>query len=1537
MHKNTFRTPMIAKVLLLSIIGFGVGHCTNVVRITNESVFIDFSNNVNSGTSYKETTVFLDADLDFSGGLSEQFEPIGKNYNYFQGIFNGQGYTISSFTVNVTSLRYVGLFGRTNGATIRNVVLDSSCTITSLYVGSSDVHIGGIAGYCSESAIENSINMASISFSGRASWDMYTGGIVGYFDTYNYEGGIKNCANYGKILNNGSSWDSYLGGIVGKYYLYKAIWLRNCLNYGNIKDNGSTKQKTYIGGITGYSSGSEGIENCVNLGRFSAINSKKYIGGIGGYLKVSNVYNCYWDKASCTDASGSFPEQTPANSASFSNTTFELDEAVSVGNYTGTSLIDALNAAADYYYLRGYSHWLLNKDNKNVSFTVNGVERGFTLTSQLVLLPNLANEGKVMFDGWYTDSSCTKPLTDFEIASDAPLYGKWEENNNHYTISFDTRRDVSIKPISAQFKVEVSLSNGTAEREGCRVAWWETDYGDIVPFDFIVPARDITLHAVWLCTHISTAEDLVDFSISLNRDITCSQDPVFLDADIDFSRGLSERYEPINGWLKNIFKYFDGQGHTISNLVVNSTSYECTGLFGCISGAIIRNVVLDSSCSFTGSYWSGGIVAECRSYNDTCLIENNVNMASITFYGSYPDSLYIGGIVGTVIWKEYQTAVRNNANYGTIANYGNNANYGTNTNHGRSSGVCIGGIIGRNEGAPDTKIYSNLNYGNILHAGNSTYAPTVIGGIVGLNSYSEIENSVNLGKISSVAGSEYTGGIAGMFWYTTVSNCFWSSEYNLSASSIELTTTIKNCATVDTTTFKLSGWASGSQKSYTGKSLVDELNTVASAHTIQAYSHWVFNKDRKTLSFTINGKAKTLTLNSQLILLPNLASDEIMMMFDGWYTDSGCAKPLNAFSVNADTRLYGKWEENKRNYTVTFDTHGGGSVGPFSVAFGDVVTLPEDEVAKKDYMLLRWDTENGETASWKFVMPGHDITLHAVWLPMNVRTAEQLIEVSKALNNGINPNKVVVLLDSDIDFGPELSKEFEGIGKEWSNPFLGTFDGQGHVIRNLVMNSTAKSVGVIGYTERSLITNVVLDSSCTVTGTRSTNAVDEWVVSVVGGLVGVCDASPIENVVNMASVTYSGVGAGYESYIGGIAGIFYNTGEPYQGKYNGWIINSVNYGPVSHTGSSKLAYIGGIAGDVKEYVENSANYGTITHNGRSEEAYIGGIAGYGRGYIEWCLSAGTIQWKRGQNIFAGSIFGGGDSPEITNCTWTYDVGTDNVIGDNLSYSYIKDITFAEQLNTTIVDEMNDAANEVWGWTKWIILYLDEGKVNGLSQNILVVTQRVLPVPGKAGYKFTFWCKNEDCSEVYDPLTSNMTEINELYAQYVLAYGVTFDYGNGTTTENILAYNETIVYPPDPVREGYAFIGWSSNIERVPGHNITITALWAGNPSMYVEVVIRAKNMSEEQIKEALKEFTDDQFTIDYIETDGESGDTIVIIKFTSVDKAVSFVRNVTKNARENPNSFIRKATMTTKKQVSFSVKSLPISQLLTFLLFTLAF
>ena len=175
LHKNAF---CCLAALCQGVLGEGELH------IRDASDLIEFSKNVSLGTNYKGTTVFLDADIDFSGGLSEQFEPIGmnSNSNYFQGTFNGQGHTINNLEIKSSSSQYVGLFGYSSGGTIKNVVLDSSCSVVSSCSDSSEAYVGGIVGYCSYCTIESTVNMASVSFTGNTSnSNLYLGGIMDSF------------------------------------------------------------------------------------------------------------------------------------------------------------------------------------------------------------------------------------------------------------------------------------------------------------------------------------------------------------------------------------------------------------------------------------------------------------------------------------------------------------------------------------------------------------------------------------------------------------------------------------------------------------------------------------------------------------------------------------------------------------------------------------------------------------------------------------------------------------------------------------------------------------------------------------------------------------------------------------------------------------------------------------------------------------------------------------------------------------------------------------------------------------------------------------------------------------------------------------------------------------------------------------------------------------------------------------------------------------------------------------------------------------
>ena len=228
------------------------------IRIKSADELIQFSNSVNGGTNYTGYTVFLDSDLDFTG---KTMEPIGNSTKFFQGYFDGLGHVISNLTMSSSS-RYVGLFGYSGLLNLKNVILDSYCSITSsssgrqIKVSNSRYNVfsytGGIIGYCYATAgpctVESSVNMGNVTFKGTLQTGgsyysySYVGGIAGPFDSPYYVSTVKNCANYGTITFSGKSMDSNIGGIAGISHGYSSssrMYVYNCLNYGTIIHKGT--------------------------------------------------------------------------------------------------------------------------------------------------------------------------------------------------------------------------------------------------------------------------------------------------------------------------------------------------------------------------------------------------------------------------------------------------------------------------------------------------------------------------------------------------------------------------------------------------------------------------------------------------------------------------------------------------------------------------------------------------------------------------------------------------------------------------------------------------------------------------------------------------------------------------------------------------------------------------------------------------------------------------------------------------------------------------------------------------------------------------------------------------------------------------------------------------------------------------------------------------------------------------------------------------------------------------------------------------
>ena len=223
----------------------------------------EFRNRVNAGEDFEVKIVKITKDIDFGKGNTTNWEPIGNDTTNFQGIFDGQGHTISNIYINAT-MQGCGLFGYigTTGM-VKNIVVTGNITTSSSTAG-------GIAGF-NYGVIENCGNIAQIK---TGIWD--AGGIVGI-----NLGILKGSYNLGDVIctNNGGN----AGGIAGcnghDHYGNAYGYIYNCYNNASVIG-------TYSGGIAGRNGSTKPgyIYNVYSIGKTN-IAGHTWSGGI-----ISNYY-----------------------------------------------------------------------------------------------------------------------------------------------------------------------------------------------------------------------------------------------------------------------------------------------------------------------------------------------------------------------------------------------------------------------------------------------------------------------------------------------------------------------------------------------------------------------------------------------------------------------------------------------------------------------------------------------------------------------------------------------------------------------------------------------------------------------------------------------------------------------------------------------------------------------------------------------------------------------------------------------------------------------------------------------------------------------------------------------------------------------------------------------------------------------------------------------------------------------------------------------------------------------------------------------
>lgn len=247
--------------------------------------------------------------------------------------------------------------------------------------------------------------------------------------------------------------------------------------------------------------------------------------------------------------------------------------------------------------------------------------------------------------------------------------------------------------------------------------------------------------------------------------------------------------------------------------------------------------------------------------------------------------------------------------------------------------------------------------------------------------------------------------------------------------------------------------------------------------------------------------------------------------------------------------------------------------------------------------------------------------------PYQISTAAGLIWFRDIVNgsNGQTPNhgacavlmNDIVLNDGTFDANGTYTRgssntapeKWTPIGKYTDDndktPYTGTFDGQGHTIKGLYVNSASDAyVGLFGCLEGATVRNLTVDGY--VQGCNT-----------VGGIAGYASNAAIENCSNHCSVTGSST-----SKIGGIAGLNFDGAK---------IIDCYNVGTIRN--SNVYEACGGIVWGNAGTVSNCYNVGTISGN-----VYDGEIVGSNSGTVENCYYlAGTNLNAVGQNDNSGNI------------------------------------------------------------------------------------------------------------------------------------------------------------------------------------------------------------------------------------------------------------------------------------------------------------
>lgn len=631
----------------------------------------------------------------------------------FDGVFDGNGHTISNLYINNKRGNYLGLFGRIEPtsssapASVKNLKMDNvqivgsqniaavcssgrNVTFENIEVISGSItgsyFVFGISG--SGGSARNCINRANVTASGT-----YAAGVINHI-----RGEVSNCSNYGKITTRKGP----AGGIA--CVNQESNKLTDCANYGDIYVTGSlgSNSGSAVGGLLGDPSNLE-ISNCANFGNIYLTEQSELVGVIVGthQLKkargiLANTGNVYVNNVAQADV--------PVLQSGITWYIGKVDNTAKCLTPTAEQLAS------------GWLAWQLQQNcskqtwGQNIStepkdeYPVIGGSEVYAVGSCInIQFSNVL--GVVTHDLRHNNAvsaTCShKGSHEYWYCRDCKTFFKEATCENAYTDDADPETGVWIEiphTVPANFDkngLKYCSVCGHVEAEApTLVADEASKFNGYYAFSKAG-------HLVWLHNQVQAYDETTQtypyesIKCYLANDISLKD----LCHPADDANGVAEaNWNPIgdNTPFKGIF---DGNGHCIKNLYSSLYQGGYVGLFGSVYGGTIKNVtvegVIESSCSNQGMIAGESVGANY--YN--CVAKGRIITSG--------NVEYVGGITG---WFTPNSAsipvVRGCVSYVDIV----------------STGTFAGGIIGKSSNS--IIMEACANYGNVTGKIN-------VGGLMG--------------------------------------------------------------------------------------------------------------------------------------------------------------------------------------------------------------------------------------------------------------------------------------------------------------------------------------------------------------------------------------------------------------------------------------------------------------------------------------------------------------------------------------------------------------------------------------------------------------------------------------------------------------------------------------------------------------------------------------------------------------------------------------------------------------------------------------